>query len=130
MRIVKLLIAMILTTGILFACDTGDSEQETAQTEQAEVQVEIIISQEHGEEVLEEEAFNVEEGTNLMEVLKNNFDIEDEGGFINSINGVKAEAGEPYFWSIQINGEDAVVGAEDYIIEDGDQIELDFHSWE
>lgn len=130
MRIVKLLIAMILTTGILFACDTGDSEQETAQTEQAEVQVEIIISQEHGEEVLEEEAFAVEEGTNLMEVLKNNFDIEDEGGFINSINGVKAEDGEPYFWSIQINGEDAVVGAEDYIIEDGDQIELDFHSWE
>lgn len=130
MRIVKLLIAMILTTGILFACDTGDSEQETAQTEQAEVQVEIIISQEHGEEVLEEEAFAVEEGTNLMEVLKNNFDIEDEGGFINSINGVNAEDGEPYFWSIQINGEDAVVGAEDYIIEDGDQIELDFHSWE
>lgn len=130
MKILKLLIAMILTSGILFACDTADNEEETAQTEQTEVQLEIIISLEHGEEVLEQEELEVEEGTNLMEVLKSNFEIEEEGGFINSINGIEAEDGEPYFWSIQINGEDAMTGAEDYIVEDGDLIEFDFHSWE
>lgn len=130
MKLVKLLFAMILTIGVLFGCDSTDVEPNASETEQAEIQVEIIISVENGEELIAEENLAIEKGKNLMEVMEENFDIVNDGGFISAINEIKPEDGEPYAWFYTINGEYAQTGAEDYIIEDGDVIEFDFHSWE
>src|SRR5690554_2491507 len=130
MKMKNILFAIVLTLGILVGCGTADNNPNVADTEQTEVQVEIIISLENQEEILEEEVLTVDAGTSLMEVMEENFDIINNGGFISSINGIQAEDGQPYAWMYTVNGEDATKGAEDYIIKDGDVIEFDFHSWE
>lgn len=135
MRFLKVIFSLILVTGIVLGCGTEDidSNENINATEQEEVQsieVDIVISQEFGEEILAEESLEVEEGSTLLEVMAENFDIEEEDGFIHSINGVKAEDGEPYAWMFDINGEIAMVGAADYELEDGDLVEFDFQSYE
>ena len=127
MKILKLLLALILTSGILFACDSADEEQ---QSEVTEIQIEVIISLENGEEVIEEEELTINAGQNLMEVMEDNFDVVNEGGLLMAINDIRAEGDQPYSWFYTINGEHAMTGAADYIVEDGDLIEFDFHSWE
>lgn len=130
MKLRKLLFAMILAVGVLVGCDSTNVEPNVSEAEQAEIQVEIILSLENGEEIIAEEELAVEEGTNLMTVMEDNFEVVNDGGFISSINGIEAEDGQTYAWLYTINGEHAMTGAEDYIIEDGDVIEFDFHSWE
>ena len=130
MKLIKLLFAMILTVGVLFGCDSTNVEPNNSATEQAEVQVEIIISVENGEDIIATEELAIESGTNLMTLMEDNFEVVNDGGFISSINGIEAEDGQTYAWLYTINGEHAMTGAEDYIIEDGDVIEFDFHSWE
>ena len=130
MKLIKLLFAMILTVGVLFGCDSTNVEPNNSATEQAEVQVEIIISVENGEDIIATEELAIESGKSLMEVMEENFDVVNNEGFISAINGIEPEDGEPYAWFCTINGEHAMSGAEDYVIEDGDVIEFDFHSWE
>ena len=45
--------AIVLTLGILVGCGTADNNPNVADTEQTEVQVEIIISLENQEEILQ-----------------------------------------------------------------------------
>lgn len=130
MKLVKLVFAMILATGFLIGCDSADVEPDTSETEQAEIEVEITISVENGEEIIAEESLAIEPGKNLMQVMEENFDVKNDEGFISAINGIEPENGQTYAWFYTINGEHAMSGAEDYIIEDGDVIEFDFHSWE
>ncbi|MBU5593825.1 DUF4430 domain-containing protein [Amphibacillus sp. MSJ-3] len=133
MKFLKLFLPLMLATNILFACGSTDPNNNGGQSTQSEVQqlqIELIISQEHGEEILAEEELEVEEGSTLMDILKDNFDIEEDNGFITAINGIKAEEDEPYAWMYTINGEMASVGAADYKVENGDVIEFDFQSWE
>ncbi|WP_440897547.1 DUF4430 domain-containing protein [Amphibacillus sp. Q70] len=133
MKFFKLVLSLMLSTGILLGCGSADLDNNEGQTEQSEVQglqVELVISQENGEEILAQEELEIEEGLTLMEVMQENFEVEEEDGFISAINGIQAEDGEPYAWLYTINGEHATVGAADYEIENGDVIEFDFQSWE
>lgn len=130
MRFFKLFLSLMLATGILLGCGSADSDQSDGQTEVQNLQVEIVVSQENGAEILAQEELEIEEGLTLMEVMKENFEVEEEEGFISAINGLQAEEGESYAWLYTINGEQATVGAADYEIENGDVIEFDFQSWE
>jgi len=45
-----------------------------------------------------------------------------ENAFVTSINGVKADTAKKQFWSFEVNGEAATVGAGSYITTDNDTI--------
>jgi len=135
MRFLKIIFSLILAIGIVTGCgtdgiDTNDHPSTTGQEEVQNVEVDIVISQENGKEILAEETLDVEEGSTLLEVMEDNFDIEEEAGLIHSINGIQAEDDQPYAWMFDINGEMSMVGAADYELEDGDLVEFDFHSYE
>src|SRR5699024_9437050 len=118
MRFLKIIFSLIFAIGIVTGCgtddiDTNDNTSTIEQEEGQSVEVDIIISQENGAEILAEETLEVEEGSTLLEVMAENFDIEEDGGFINSINGIQAEDDQPYAWMFDINGEMSMVGAAD-----------------
>ncbi|MFD1018533.1 DUF4430 domain-containing protein [Thalassobacillus hwangdonensis] len=133
-RILKMVFALLLSIGILTGCqsESGNADQttETEQNEQQEMKAEVVISKENGEEILQEKEIEFEEGQSLMEVMKANFEVEESDGFITGVEGVSAEEGEEKAWFYTINGEEAMVGANDYELESGDQIAFDFHAWE
>ncbi len=53
-----------------------------------------------------------EEGTYLLEVMHENYDIEEEGGFISSIEGYEQDDANGLYWLYYINDESAEVGGQ------------------
>jgi hypothetical protein len=114
------------------ASTDGPAEQteENDVSEQNEDTVLITISIDEGSEYVDEKEIPIEEGDILMDVMKQNFYVEEEGGFITSIERVSAEEDEEKGWIFFINGEMAMVGAEEYELSPGEEITFDFQAWE
>ncbi|MFG6148654.1 DUF4430 domain-containing protein [Halobacillus sp. B23F22_1] len=130
---IQALLFSLVAAAFLVGCqaeeETSNEPSEEA-NQQEEVTIEVEVSEDEGEEVISTEEHSVEEGTILMDVMEDNYEIEQEEGFINSIEGISAEDGEQKAWMYTINGEEASVGANEYEVEEGDEINFDFQSWE
>jgi ABC-type uncharacterized transport system ATPase subunit len=129
------LAASLLVAGILSGCGTQQAEQKeeasaTQQEEKQEVTIQVEVSKNNGEEMLADKEVSVPEETTLMEAMKQNFDVKESEGFINSIEGIKGNQEKKMAWMFTINGEEAMVGANEYEVEQGDEIVFDYHSWE
>lgn len=111
--------------------DTETTEQaETEESgEQAEQTVAITISENEGENILTEKEVPFEEGALLLDVMKENFEIEEQEGFISSIDGVAPEEGEEKSWMYFVNDEMPSVGAAEYELQPGDEITFDLQAW-
>ncbi|MCA1009507.1 DUF4430 domain-containing protein [Halobacillus halophilus] len=131
-KLYTLILAILLTAGTLSGCGTQTEENANAgqEEEKQEVSVQVEISKNNGEETLADKEISVEEGTTLLSVMEDNFEVEQSEGFINSIEGIAGNQEEKMAWMYTINGEEAQVGANEYEVEQGDQIIFDYHSWE
>ncbi|WP_453995334.1 DUF4430 domain-containing protein [Bacillus nitroreducens] len=138
----KKILFVLLSLGLLFGCsnegttnDTSnnDASESANQEEKAEI-VTVVISKNNGEEIIEEKEIEIESGkeVTVMDVMQENFEVETQfdGAFVASINGVAGSDEEKTSWFYYINGEEAMVGANEYKVEPEDKIEFDLHSWE
>lgn len=95
----------------------------TSQTAEETVAVTIRVSVE-GEEV---EGGNlsteVAEGTLLLDLMKDEFEVEETETFITSINGHVQDEEAGKYWMFDVNGEMGMVGASQYEVQEGDLIE-------
>lgn len=100
--------------------DTGDSE------EVADNAVRITISTDDGRQFLNEQEVEIEEGDNLLEVLKATFFIEvDEESKITSIERMQANEEDNTSWKLFVNDELSDIPAKDYSLEGGEKIVFD-----
>lgn len=70
--------------------------------------------------VKEEVTFDADD--TVMDILEDHFDVEEENGFVTSIDGVSQDNSKQLFWMYDINGELAPKGAEEMEVSDGDTI--------
>ncbi|HLR65085.1 MAG TPA: DUF4430 domain-containing protein [Pseudogracilibacillus sp.] len=103
---------------------------ENVENEEGQIEVLISITKEEGEEEISTKEVKVEEGAILMDVLEDNFEIEEENGLITSIDGVEADDSEQIAWMYFVNGDFASVGANEYELQAGDDVNFDLQSWE
>ena len=70
--------------------------------------------------------YSGKDGVTAMALLEQNAKVEFSGtgemSFVNSVNGVTADATKNQYWAFSVNGEDANVGAGSYITKDTDTI--------
>ncbi|WP_330949584.1 DUF4430 domain-containing protein [Virgibacillus sp. MG-45] len=139
------LLPLLLVASLLAGCGSTDEEKSNKpasnQTEQQasgnesdskekEETVVITISKDKGKEQITEKEVPIKEDAILMDVLKENFQIEEEGGFINAVEGIAPKKDEKKAWMYSVNGEVANVGAAEYKLKPGDKVTLDLQSWE
>lgn len=105
--------------------DTTDSA-ETA--DEVTFNIDIVVEGEAVADLSQE--VTAEEGTYLLDVMQENYDIEEEGGFISSIEGHEQDNDNGLYWLYYINYESAEVGAAEYAPEEADQIEWRLESFE
>jgi len=132
MSLFSILTALVLLSGCSNDSASQNQEMEESQ-ETSEVQedsITVTISEDEGAEVLTEKEIEIEEGAILMDVMKDNFDIKEEGGFITAIDGVEANDEEQTAWMYFVNDEMAMVGAAEYELEAEDHIVFDLQAWE
>src|SRR5699024_2166828 len=104
---------------------TETRENNTKSEANEEEQVSITISEDDGEEVRAEEKVDVEEGAILMDVLDENFDIEEDDGCITAIDGIENDEEEGKYWKYEVNDEMAQVGADEVEVSPGDDVVFD-----
>lgn len=92
----------------------------------------IILSRDFGYKKVYDQNLNFTKGTTVMELMKNNLDVQIENGFIDSINGIKSKYSEEnkLGWFYYINGNLAQVGPKNYYLNSGDDVLWDYHTWE
>lgn len=139
----------LLVVGLLIGCgsdgDNNDSNNTNQATNQAETntsesnspgedigdkdKVTITLSIDDESEYIDELEAPIEEGDILMDVLKETFAVEEEDGFITSIQGVEPDEDEEKAWMIYINGDMAEKGANDTELSPGDEISIDLQEY-
>lgn len=123
--------SLLLSTLVLVACTpkTEQTPQETSQTAVQSISSEVkqeeatISLQVDGEEI-ENKAVTFTKGETLYAVMQKNFDIVDQDGFITSINDQAQDEAAQKYWMYDVNGEMALVGAKELILEPGDHVEF------
>jgi hypothetical protein len=137
------LASLLMVIGFLVGCASESKDQNSTNnnqieqtqsnsiaSEEAEEVVLITITKNHNEELLTEKEAVIEDGALLLDVMKDNFDLEEEGGFITSIDGVEQNLDEEISWMYFVNDEMAMVGAAEYELSAGDKVNFDLQAWE
>lgn len=124
---------MLLAVGfVLTGCadtqgagNNNDSSSEvTSSQEKAEV-VHVTISVSVDGEAIDDgtQELELEEGTNLLEAMKEHYEIEETDTFITAINGHSQDTDAGKYWLFDLNGEMAPTGANDTVLQEGDVVE-------
>ena len=122
----KLLSVLLLTgtlaiTGCTPSVDVEDVN-ETAIEQQAEIsQGTVIMLDTEGNDLFNKEV-SFDDGALLSDIMENNFDVVNEGGFITSIEGHEQSIEDNIFLVYEINEEMVMTGIEETEIFDGDSI--------
>lgn len=139
------LFTVLVTLVVLAACGNDESPNNAAQSQnqnenqanttetseqQEEATIKIVLSKDKEAEILEEKEVEINEGDNLLEVMKENFDVEEKDGFINSLEGLALDEENKMSWMFSVNGESSLVGAAEVELKDGDVVNFDYQSWE
>lgn len=109
-----ILVVLALVLNSLFSDDATDPVTSDGMND-----VNIVIYAD--EEEVANESFEVDDGTTLMEIMEDNFEmsVSDEG-FVEAIEGYEQDPEESLFWVFEVNDEMVEESAEDFVPEDGD----------
>lgn len=99
------------------------SSEMTASSSAAETVSVSIQLQEEGENLPDtNKEIKAESGETLLEAMEKTYDITEKDGFISAIEGHEQDDKAGKYWLYTVNGEQAAVGAAEYVLEDGDTI--------
>lgn len=135
---------LLLSLGLLVGCSvnldgdhqTGITEPETEEVSVAEKEtletVEMTLAVFIGDVEQQEftHTFELEEGTTLLELMKEHYRMVEEDGFVLCIEGNGQDEDEGKYWVYDVNGEMGQVGAAEYVIKDGDSIDWKLTTFE
>jgi hypothetical protein len=95
--------------------------------------VELTVSRDYGENVLEQKRDSIHESDTVFRVLDRNADVSTRygGGFVQSIDGVSGthSGGRSSDWFFYVNGIESPIGSAQYDLSDGDRIWWDYRDW-
>lgn len=135
---------VLLSFVFLAACGNGEDAEENEHSntsvstnessgedqELAEDEVRLTITIDEGNQYVSEEIVQIEEGDILLDVMKDAFYVEEDSGFITSIERVSDDEDEGKYWMYFVDGEFAAVGAGEYELNGGEEITFDLQSTE
>lgn len=127
MKKMNLLFLIILGVLTISGCATNTPETKSTSSNEsstsqaiAQTTATIVITVDGKEVENKEVSFN--EGDVLYDVMAANFEIEDQDGFINSIDGQSQDESAGKYWMYDLNGEMALEGAKDLVLKSGDTV--------
>ncbi len=97
--------------------------------------VTVVVTRDSGRAVLLEETVRIEESSTALDALQQVAEVRTRygGGFVDAINGISSQYGggnrQKKDWLFYINGISASIGANDYILQEGDIEHWDFRDW-
>lgn len=122
----KLIISLMLVASVLVGCSNNES------VEAPNINPQIEINEVVKDDRVVELTFTVDESANeltLMNILKSVANVDDEDGFIISVDELIVTEGSREFIGFYVNGEMAMQGAKDLVLKSGDEVSLILETW-
>ncbi|WP_035051844.1 DUF4430 domain-containing protein [Carnobacterium pleistocenium] len=122
---------ILFTTFSLAACGNIGTQEEASSAissssveSQTKETLSIVISLEQDGEKVEDttKELEVEEGTTVLDSLKEQYEVIENDGYVVSIEEMEIDEKLGKYWMYEVNNEEAAVGAADYELKDGDQV--------
>lgn len=122
---------ILFTTFSLAACGNIGTQEEASSAissssveSQTKETLSIVISLEQDGEQVEDttKELEVEEGTTVLDSLKEQYEVIENDGYVVSIEEMEIDEKLGKYWMYEVNNEEAAVGAADYELKDGDQV--------
>lgn len=131
----KPIFLFLLLTLVLTACSSVTTTKETtkeASNQSTKVHAVITITQQDHQDILSKKEVAFTEGATLLEVMNEHFELTTayDGTFITGIDGVLAKEDEQYAWIYYLNGEPAMKGAAELVLNAGDEIQFSLEKWQ
>lgn len=122
----KIVLSLLLSTFIMVG--TGcTSQTDTTQTESSQSQKQtektVTLTLIEDEKEISSSEVSVSEDQTVLEILKENFDVKEDGGFVTEIDGKEQDAKANKYWMYYINDKEADKGADSMTVSDKDVIE-------
>ncbi|WP_163653663.1 DUF4430 domain-containing protein [Listeria sp. PSOL-1] len=112
---------MILLVVSLAACS---SKGETSK----KINVTITVTKDHGKQMVAKKSLQVKDKSNLYRIMKQEFTIKEDNGFIQSINHVTQNEKQGKYWMLDVNHRPSPKGAKEVTLHKNDQISWDLHA--
>lgn len=107
---------------VLFALGIGFMAYGLTQEKAVHKAEETVVHEEGVETISNEEVrYQGHAGTDALTLLKEGREVVEQNGFVTAINGKEANL-DHEFWAFYVNGEQAQVGAAEYVTKDTDEI--------
>ncbi|GBD65214.1 putative uncharacterized protein [Tetragenococcus halophilus subsp. halophilus] len=110
--------------------DAADTSEATSQTSQAQEEITATVEIEDEDQTVDEKEIETTTDETLMEVMQDNFDIEEDSGMITTIEDIEQDEDENMYWTYTINDEMVNTGAEETTLEDNDQVVFTYDKME
>ena len=110
--------------------DAADTSEATSQTSQAQEEITATVEIEDEDQTVDEKEIEATTDETLMEVMQDNFDIEEDSGMITTIEDIEQDEGENMYWTYTINEEMVNTGADETTLEDNDQVVFTYDKME
>lgn len=123
MKKLTVLSTIIIGLFVLSGCQTDQVSSQASTEATSEVvasSVKIVLTD--GNDTIDSKTVSYQSGETLMDVLTDNFDIEEKDGFITSIEGHAQDESQNKYWTFTVNGEMGAKGADETTLQDGDQV--------
>lgn len=115
----KMILFITLLLGVAIVTGCVDKKDSNEASESISVRIKIFDGSEH-----EDKEITVSKDNNLLEIMKENFDIKVEGRKIISINGIKQDESNQRYWIVTVNGEELNVDLDQTRLNQGDVVEF------
>ncbi|MCF1684982.1 DUF4430 domain-containing protein [Tetragenococcus halophilus] len=110
--------------------DAADTSEATSQTSQAQEEITATVEIEDEDQTVDEKEIETTTDETLMEVMQDNFDIEEDSGMITTIEGIEQDEDDNMYWTYTINDEMVNTGADETTLEDNDQVVFTYDKME
>lgn len=124
--IYSFLLTSFLVIGV--SCGTNNTPTTTSTAistteSQLENEVKVTLSLVEDEKEIGSKEISVSEDESVLDILKEQYEVKDDGGFVTAIDGIEQDADNNKYWMYYINDEEAAKGAAETFVKDGDVIE-------
>lgn len=129
----------ILMSILLVGCakpsiDATNTSIEASSAEKSATQrtaeISFVNNTEEKASALKDKTVTFEEGTTLMAIMKDNFDLVEDQGMITSIDGLAQDESNGYYWTYTINDEMINTGANDTFLGENDKVVFTYEKFE
>lgn len=137
-KLLSKLTVLGLSVGLLVGCSPEETvveepkeevvQDNTQEQEEVAVDINILVEGEKQEDLSHN--YDVSYGMTLLELMKEQYRLVEEDGFIKCIEGNEQDEDKGLYWVFDVNGEMGEVGAADYELQEGDVVDWKLMSFE